>query len=157
MQDSFKKEFEDLRALGPEVFVLRGSTIIVEILEREEIKSAGGIIIATDDKHTKGQSVNAHKVDVARVLMCGEGYWNEEEKIGETIDGEFVRPAHFQELEVAPGAIILLPQYSAQLLSHFPGIQRPTLNKLAMVKFDQVLAYYPSEEAYASAKAKLNG
>lgn len=151
MSDSFKKEFDVLRELGEQTFVLRGSTIIVEVLEPEEIKTAGGLFVATDSKHTRGGSVTNHRVDVGRVLMCGQGYWTEGSS-ELTLDN----PGYFEKMEVQPGAIILLPQHSAQLLSHFPGINRPTSNKLALIKFDQVLAYYPNEAAYADAKAKLN-
>lgn len=146
-QDSFRKEFETLRELGQSTFVLRGSTMIVELLPREEIKTSGGIIIASDSNQ-RLNSVENHRVDVARVLMTGPGYYVEEDS--ENSGG-------YEPLEIGPGAIILLPQYSAQLLSHFPGIARPTKDKLALVKFDQVLAYYPSEEAYELAKSKLNG
>lgn len=159
MSDTFKKEFDTLRTLGEDTFVLRGSSIIVEILDPEEIKTDGGIIIARDPKHTRGNSVEAHKVEVGRVLMCGQGYWNDNPDYGATDENgkRSVLPGYYQPLEVQPGAIVLLPQYSLQLLSHFPGIKRPTGNRLAMIKMDAIAAYYPSEEAYNKAKQKLNG
>ncbi len=80
--------------------------------------------------------------------MVGQGYWYELDTSG-PVGG-------YTPLEVQPGAVVVLPQYSTQLMSHFPGIQRPTGNKLAMVKMDQVLAYYPTQEAYEAAKSKLN-
>jgi co-chaperonin GroES (HSP10) len=144
---SFEKEFTTLRELGPGTFTLKGATLIVEILEPEEIKTKSGLIMAQTADHAKGHSVAAHKVDVGRVLMSGYGYW---------VEGEAGGAGRFEELECQPGAIVLLPQYSTQLMSHFPGIQRPTGNKLAMIKMDQILAYYPSQEAYELAKAKLN-
>lgn len=143
-QESFEKELAVLRSLGQETFVLRGSTLIVEIQEQEEIKTKGGIVLATHADHAKGQSVAAHRVEVGKVLMVGEGYWDEQNR-------EFV------SLGIAPGAIVMLPQYSTQLMSHFPGIQRPTSNKIAMIKMDQILAYYPTQKAYETAKKKLNG
>ncbi len=155
MSDSFEKEFTALRELGS-TFVLRGSTLIVEIQALEEIKTAGGIIVATASDHTRGNSVNAHRVEVGKVLMAGQGYWNE--PTTDHLHGMDHRlPGFYEKLECQPGAIVLLPQYSVQLMSHFPGISRPTGNKLAMIKMDQVLAYYPSQEAYDLAKQKLNG
>lgn len=147
---SFDKEFGILQEMGQETFVLRGSNIIVEVLDREEIKTAGGLIMASDPKQMKGNTINAHEVIVAKVLMCGQGYWNENEHPNP--DNGFYEP-----LEVKPGAIVFLPPHSYQLLSHFPGIQRPTANKLAMVKMDALTAYYPSQQAYELAKSKLNG
>lgn len=144
---SFLKEFTQLREMGEKTFVLRGSTLLVEIQEPEEIKTKGGIVLASASDHVKGNSVAAHKVEVARVLMAGQGYWIENEDTGK---------GYYEPLECAPGAVVILPQYSAQLMSHFPGIQRPTQNKIAMIKMDQVLAYYPTQEAYEDAKEKLN-
>lgn len=140
---SFEKELSSLRELGPKVFVLRGSTLLVEIQEPEEIKTKSGIVLATHADHAKGHSVVAHRVEVGIVMMAGEGYWDEQNR-------EFVK------LDCQPGAVVILPQYSTQLMSHFPGIQRPTGNKLAMIKMDQVLAYYPTQKAYELAKKKLN-
>ncbi len=145
---SFEKELTALRKLGPETFVLRGSTLLVEIQEPEEIKTKGGLVLATHADHAKGHSVAAHRVEVGKVLMSGEGYWTEVAPC----DGE----SYFEPLACQPGAIIILPQYATQLMSHFPGIQRPTGNKLAMVKMDQVLAYYPTQAAYEQAKKRLN-
>lgn len=141
-QEGFGKEFTILRELGEEVFVLRGSTIIVEILDDEELKTKGGLIIATDSKQTRGDSVSAHRLQVGRVLMTGPGYDGD--------DGEVI------PLEVKPGAMVVLPQLSTTHLSMFPGIQRPTGNKLALVKEDNILCYYPTAEAYDLAKKKLN-
>src|ERR1044072_9971534 len=115
-QDTFRKEFELLRELGEQTFVLRGSTIIVEILPTPEIKTKGGLIIETPSDHIKGGSAAAHKVEVARVLMCGQGYYKES---GGQYDEEGKHfSEEFEELEVKPGAVILLPKYSAQFLSH---------------------------------------
>lgn len=152
---SFETELAALRALGPEVFVLRGSTLLVEIQEPEEIKTKSGLVIASGDGHTKGHSAAAHRVEVGKVLMSGQGYWVSPE------DSNRSHPTlgtygYHEALEAQPGAIVILPQYSTQLMSHFPGIQRPTGNKLAMVKMDQVLAYYPTQDAYETAKRKLN-
>lgn len=139
---SFEKDFNTLRELGKDVFVLRGSTLIVEIQPEQELKTAGGLYMAPVSDHVRGQSINAHKLEIGKVLMAGEGYWNEETKATEP-------------LEAQPGAIVILPQYSTSTLSMFPGIPRPTGNKLAMVKMGDVLAYYPSKEAFEKAQASL--
>lgn len=153
-QESFEKELATLRELGSSTFVLRGSTLIVEIQEPEEIKTKGGIVLATHADHAKGQSVAAHRVEVGKVLMSGEGYWVEDDTFRPA--GGVPGKGYFEKLACQPGAIVILPQYSTQLMSHFPGIQRPTGNKIAMIKMDQVLAYYPSQEAYEKAKKKMN-
>lgn len=155
MKESFEKELAVLRELGPQIFTLRGSTLIVEIQEPEEIKTKGGIVLATTTDHAKGNSINAHKIEVGKVLMSGQGYWEDAGRLDKEADA-WIDEGRFQPLECQPGAIVLLPQHSTQLISHFPGIQRPTGNRLAMVKMDQIVAYYPTPEAYELAKAKLN-
>lgn len=157
MNESFEKELSTLREMGPDTFVLRGSTLIVEIMEPEEIKTKSGIVLSSPTDHVKGGSAQAHRVEIGKVLMAGQGYWDQS-RIGYSDDiGQTILEGSYLPLECQPGAIVMLPQFSTQPMSHFPGIQRPTGNKLAMVKMDQVLAYFPSQEAYQEAKAKLNG
>lgn len=129
------KFFEQLRE-RKDLFTLRGSTIIVEIID-EELKTESGIILQTDKNQAIG-GVDSNKLHVGKVLMTGPGYEDE--------DGEI------EPLEVGPGAMVLLPKYGLSFVSMFPGLNEPTGEKLALVKFDQILAYYPSEEAYGQAK-----
>lgn len=149
----FEKEFQTLRELGKETFVLRGSTIIVYELPEEEMKTKGGLIIATDKRQLGGQSVEAHKLKVAKVLMTGPGYWTEPEWMPDSLQH---MGGGYTPLDVKPGAIVILPQYSTSTISIFPGISKTTQNMLHMVKEDAILAYYPTEEAYELAKSKLN-
>jgi hypothetical protein len=157
-ENSFEKEFTALRALGSDTFVLRGSSIIVELQEPEEIKTAGGIIVAAPSSHTR-KSINEHRVIVGKVLMTGPGYWVDgvaEDTVAPDLEVPSSLFGHYEPLEVSVGAIVLMPQHSYTVISHFPGISRPTGEKLAMVKMDSIVAYYPSAEAYEAAKAKLN-
>jgi hypothetical protein len=155
-QTPFEKEFQMLRELGEKTFVLRGSTIIVYELPDEEIKTQGGLIIATDSKQVMGNSVEQHRLKVAKVLMTGPGYYQENLNYGDEGSHDHHIPGTYIPLEVKPGAIVILPQYSTSTVSTFPGILKPTSNKLHMVKEDSIVAYYPSEEAYELAKSKLN-
>ena len=148
-QIPFEKEFATLRELGQDTFVLRGSTIIVYEMPEEEIKTAGGLIMASDSRQVGGNSIEQHKLKVAKVLMTGPGYW------GALPEGSGNQEGYIP-LDVKPGAIVILPQYSTSTISVFPGISKPTGNKLHMVKEDAILAYYPSEEAYLAAKSKLS-
>jgi co-chaperonin GroES (HSP10) len=149
-QESFEKEFSQLREM-PDSFVLRGSSIIVEILDKEEIKTASGLIMATTDDHVKGNSINQHRLEAGRVLMVGPGYWIEGDG-----SNSIYGTGHYEPLEVKPGAIVILPQFATSVISVFPGIARPTKNKLGLIKMDSILCFYPSQEAYEQVKAKVN-
>lgn len=152
-EESFEKEFEKLRSMGEKTFVLRGSTLIVELFPKQELKTAGGLIIHTPDDHVGGKSIEAHRAEVGIVRMSGQGYWVDAD---DSMKPGAITYGHYEKLECQPGAIVVLPKYSLQLMSTFPGIERPINQKLCLVKMDQVLAYYPSLEAYETAKAELN-
>jgi co-chaperonin GroES (HSP10) len=133
----FETFFNELESLGKSTFVLRGSTLVVEILNEEELKSKGGIIMSAPSNHARG-SAEEHRLHVAKVLMTGEGYVDEEGNAVPT--------------DVKKGAMVILPKYAPQFVSIFPGISEPTNNRIALVKEDQILAYYPTQEAYEAAK-----
>lgn len=132
------KFFKGLRE-SKDIFKLKGSTLLVKLID-EELKSSGGIVIATSSDQLKG-GIDTNRLHVAEVLMSGEGY---------TLDDGSLEP-----LECQPGAVVVLPKFGLSFISVFPGLQTPTGEKLAMVKEDQILCFYPSAEAYEQAK-KLN-
>ena len=138
----FKKEFDVLREKA-DLFKLRGSTLVVELLPEPEIKTKGGLIISAPSDQVRGNT-NDNKLQAGVVLMAGEGYYD--------ADSNTYTPTDIQ-----PGAVIILPQYSAQTISKFPGISRPTQSKIVLVKEDSVLAYYTSREAFEQAEQLLNG
>lgn len=133
------KFFKNLRE-KPELFRLKGSTLIVKLIE-EELKTEGGIVIASSSEQLKG-GTDEHRLNVAEVLMAGEGYVDDE--------------GNPEPLDCQPGAIVVLPKFGMSLISVFPGLNEPTGEKLAMVKEDQILCYYPTKEAYEQAKKELN-
>lgn len=137
----FRKFFDALRAQGKDTFILRGSTLIVEVMDEEELVSNGGIILASDSNQARG-GMDEHRLNVARVLMVGDGYVDTDEN-----GKEVSIPC-----DVEVGAYILLPKYSTQYISIFPGLNIPTKNKIGMVKEGEILAYYPTGEAYEAAK-----
>lgn len=134
----FEQSFEALK----DTLVVRGSTIVAELLPPPEIKTAGGLILSTPEDHIRG-SMKDNLLHAAKVLATGPGYWNEGR-------GEY------EALEVQAGSIIVLPQYSAQTISFFPGITRPTQNKLVLVKMDSILCYYKTEADYQAALKAAN-
>lgn len=131
----FKQDIEKLTSEG--LLTIRGSTILVELLPDPEFKTAGGLIVATPSDHVKG-SMHDNKLLAATVLATGPGYWDEEAQA-------------YIPLEVRPGAVVVMPQFSAQMLSNMPGINRPTKNKLAIAKEDNILMFYATAEQFNKA------
>lgn len=135
----FKADFEKLSQIPG--FVIRGSTIIAEMMPEPEYKTAGGLIVSTPSDHLRG-TMRDNKLEAATVLAVGPGYWNEELK-------------EYEPLEVQPGAVVVLPQYAVQMISTFPGMTKPSGNKLVIVKMDSILLYYKDQESYRLAQESL--
>lgn len=115
---------------------VRGSTLIIEILPEVEVTTAGGIMLASSSKHVRG-SVDEHRLKIGYVIAVGEGYVD---------DTGAVTP-----LDIQPGAIVFLPKYSISPISVFPGLNCLTEERVAMIKEDQVLAFYPSLNLFEAA------
>lgn len=139
----FKKDFDTLTGFGENVFKIRGSTIVAELLPDPEFKTASGLIMASPSDHAKG-SMKDNMLQAAVVLATGPGYWDEESRA-------------YEALEVSPGAVVVVPQYSAQFISVFPSMNKPTKNKLVLLKMDSVLCYFPSKDAFDMATRELSG
>lgn len=121
---------------------LRGNRLLVEVLPKEEIKSAGGLIIHTS-AHDHKTATEENRPKLAIVLACGTGYVEE--------DGTEV------EMDIQPGAVVLLSPMGLRYYSHFPGIPEFTGETIAMTRDSEVHISWPSLAAYQAYQAKLNG
>lgn len=138
---NLKEAFKSLKEKAPESYTLRGSSILVEILRDEEIKTESGIVIAQDSKQVRG-SIDEHRLKVGRVLLVGEGYYDES---GDTVP-----------LDTAEDDIVILPKYSLSEISVWPGLHGTVNGRLAVIKEDAILFKYNGEEGYNAAKEILN-
>ncbi len=139
MQTKYLKRFE--KVVTNKHLPLRGDRIFVEVMPKEEIKSAGGIILnslASDHKTTTEQ----HRPLIAVVLATGTGFIDDES--GEPID-----------MDVKPGSVIMISPYSLTYMSTFPGIPEATAEVLAMCKESDVSLSWPSIEAYEEYRKAL--
>lgn len=135
MELQFQGEVERIKSCG---FQLRGSAILAELLPEQELKTKGGLIIATDSDQRKGNSVNAHKLEIAVVLDTGPGDYDPDTR-------------SYDPLDIKPGNVLILNQYAHQPVSKLPGITIPLSNKLVLVPPTGVLAIYPDMAAYQKA------
>lgn len=132
----FQKFFSEV--MERKLLTIRGATLVCEILDEEELKSKGGIILSAPKDHARG-GVEENRLKVARVVAVGEGY------IGE--DGQPI------PCDTQVGAIVVIPKYSAQTVSVFPGLSDVTNDKLVMLKEESILAMYETEGKYLEAKS----
>ncbi len=141
MQSLYLKKFENLKKDAPNSFILRGSTLIVEVLPEEEKVTKGGLIIATDIQQAKG-GINEHKLLQGICVASGEGYIDSEGKS--------------TPCDIQPGDIVILPKYGVTYVSTFPGLNEITKLRLGMIRENDVLGYFRGEEGFNKAKEILN-
>ena len=129
---------EGIKQLTDAGLTIRGTSILCEMLPEPELKTAGGLIIASDSGQTRGQTVEAHKLLAAKVLAVGPGSYIEEKDT-------------YVPLDIKPGQVVVLNQFSYSLISKLPGLRVPTANKLAITPASGIFAVYPDEAAYQKA------
>ncbi len=142
MQSKYLEQFKRLRETANDSFVLNGDRMIVEVLEKEELKTAGGLHIASSLKDHKSSTEENRSV-MAVVLLVGEGHVDE--------DGNDV-PVKYQ-----PGELIMLPDASMRKYTQFSGLVAYAKNEIALTRESEVHISWPSFEAYEAYKAALNG
>jgi co-chaperonin GroES (HSP10) len=108
----------------------------VELLQQEEIKSAGGIVLAAPKDFVRGSTAETSRGTIAVVLLAGEGYYD--------ADGNDVA------LDVAPGNVILLNDFGLRTFSTLPGIADYTANSIALIDESMVQMSWKSEEDFES-------
>lgn len=121
---------------------LRGNRLIIELLPKIEVKTKGGLVLATslNDHRT---TTNENQADVAIVLAVGEGYYGD--------DGEPV------PLDIKVGNVILLTRFGIRAYSTFPGLSEYTADTIALCREADVHAAWPSIEAFKEYVDKLSG
>ena len=142
MNFKFETRFTKLTAHCAGAFSLRGSTLLVEIAPVEEIKTASGLIVATDKQQVRG-GIEEHRIIYGKVLLSGEGYYNSETNENTPCD-------------IQPGAIVLLPKFGVSYISVFPGMKEVTGMRLGFVKEADVLFFYKDVASFVSCQDVLN-
>lgn len=129
MESKYLSQFEKVKS-----FRLRGNRVLIEPLPKEEIKTAGGLFVASslsDHRSTTEQN----RAVLAYVLAVGAGYYDDETK--EDVG-----------LDVAPGNIVLVSAFGMRAYSSFPGLVGYTQDSVALIRDSDVNAVWANSEAY---------
>lgn len=137
-EPTYVSSFFRLQTDGAHLFRLRGNDLLLEILEEDEIKSKGGIILATRDDQYKN-SVREKEHLFAIVLMVGSGF-----------EGES-RP----DIEV--GNLVYVPNFSVARYTQFPGLTEPVNQRIGRCLASEVKFLYKDIESFDKAQQLLNG
>lgn len=115
-------------------FKLHGGRVLIELMPTEEIKSAGGIIVAAPSNYAKGSTAETSRGTLATVLLSGEGYVGSE---GEEY-----------ELDAKPGKVVLINELGLKTFSVFPGLADYTANSIALIDEGMIQMSWNSLEDY---------
>lgn len=141
MESKYLNRFTKLVRDGKDLVQLRGDRVLVEVLPKEELKSAGGLYMATSDSHRTDTKEN--QATLALVLMTGEGYYDE--STGDDLP-----------LGVKPGDVVLLADMGLKRYTTFPGLTEYTANTIALTRDSEIHMIFRGAEAYEKAKGLLN-
>lgn len=137
------ERFQRLESHGSEI--LRGNRMLVELIEKEELKTAGGLIIANvESDHRTDTEVN--RPTMAIVLAVGPGYYDD--KTGKDVP-----------LDLQPGNVVLLSQMGLKILTEVPGYSAYVRSKndtIALTRDSEVHLKWKSAKDYEAYKQLLN-
>lgn len=126
-----------------EDFILKGNYILVEKIQKEEVKTKGGLILESAEFNNLNRKLNpldnAEKPEFYRVILTGEGY----------SDGE--------PLEVSAGNIILLPKLSVKTFSHFYLMEDYKPDSIGLTISAEAQMIFKDEDHFKGFFGKLNG
>lgn len=122
---SYHKAFKTVPRDG---LILRGNYILVERLERPEVKI--GSIIMVDSNRRSGVLDNSEKPEFYRVIMTGEGYEDD------------------AELEVKEGNIVLFPLLSVRPFSHLYNFTNYKPDSIGLARSSDAQMVFDNEEVF---------
>ncbi len=140
MESKYLERFKKVASKLP----LRGNRILVEVLPKEELKSAGGIILnaPTSDHRSRTEQ---HRAKVAVVVAVGSGYFDDSSEEGEDVP-----------LDIQPGNVVMLSEFGLKYYSEFPGLSEYTGESLALALDKDVHCAWESIEAFKEYQKLLN-
>ena len=110
---------------------IRGNTLVLELLPEPEVKTAGGLIIASDRNQLRGGIKDSMMV-TALVCAVGEGYYQDD---GSTIP-----------VDTPVGSVVMAPPYAVRRYSMFPGFTEPTYERIGSISESEVTIWLKSIE-----------
>lgn len=96
---------------------LSGNRILIELLPKEELKTAGGIVLATVSTHKSDIEWLRPKLGI--ILLKGEGIVNERGEI--------------EEIPHPIGSVCLVSEHAPKSLSTFPGLEGIVTDEVALI------------------------
>lgn len=132
MTSRYLRSFQELSEKHADDMQLQGDVLIVEEVEKEEVKSAGGIILQESPRSQDGFGQN--RPTLLYVLASGPGYFKD--------DGSTVA------CTAQPGDLILTGATSIKWLSHFGPIVATQGARIGLARDEDVQILFKKQEGY---------
>ncbi len=133
-KSSWLKPFQELTKEGKELYTLIGSALLVEKMPEDEIKSKGGIVVATPDNYR--ETMGDSRPIWVRVLAVGEGYYD---------DGNHI------PIEAKAGDICLVGPVSCQWFSAFGGLPGYSPGEIGISREEEIRLRFSGDDGKAKA------
>jgi len=129
MESKYLSQFEKVSA-----FRLRGNRLLVEPLPKEEIKSAGGLLLSAGSADHRS-TLDQNRACLAVILSVGEGYYDDDTN-------------NDVPLDVEAGNIILVSAYGLRTYSTFPGVVNYKQDGIALIRDSDINAVWKDMSEY---------
>lgn len=128
--------FKQLAAEHSDKFIIQGDRLLVEEIKTEEIKTAGGIVMAStvDGYGRNKDGIEANRAIFARVLAAGPGF--------EDADGAQV------DTEVKAGDVVMVSPNSILWFSTFVNSVATLDVRLGLTREQDVHLHFKGQSAY---------
>lgn len=133
--------FARLQTEGEDLFQLRGNNLIIEKLEESERRTQGGLILAQDSNQVR-DSMQENAAVIGLVLLSGPGVVIDEDTT--------------QDNDIKPGMLVMIPRYSIEYYTTFPGLHNLTKNRIGRVDASEVKFLYKDITSFQKAQELLN-
>lgn len=141
-KSKYLDRFQSLASEGRALFQLIGDHILVERIAIKEKKTQSGIILGFDDNGKQKNSLAADLPIFVRVIMVGEGYYDEETKAS-------------VPLNVRPGDIGLVGALSTKWFSDLDiGDYKP--HEIGLTREEEIKFKFSGQAGYEEAFRLLN-
>ena len=133
MESKYLEKFTKLEN-RKDLYRINGGRVLVELLAKEEVKTAGGLIMSAPSGYAKGSTFDSQRGTMGVILLTGEGY----------IDSDGTPFL----VDLKPGNVVCLNDFGVKTLSVFPGLKDYAANSLALVDESAVQIVWPDIETF---------
>jgi hypothetical protein len=153
MKSKYLKAFQQTAESQRPDYQLIGDFLLVELIPDDEFKTKSGIILQTDLSKSQTNGIHTDKPTFVRVLMTGEGYFDDSDKMDDEDASEGPRTI---PLESQPGDIALVGRTSIKFFSVFGKLVSYGETQLGLCRESDIQMRFKGQEGFDRFFGALN-